>query len=239
MNEVSTQRAVEICRLHNDIGSMMQKSLENAIRLGELLTLQKEELAHGQFIIWVEAYLPFDQRTAQRYMRLFAYREEIKSDSVSYLQEAYNRVEQLEYKARQEKQKTQQALIQEYERTGEKPEGWDRSAEYELKKKEAFGEKKRTAQEKQDGIIHEGVIDSEIEDLLNQTDRLIEREKKHSHLRLNTFADNLSQGSVFEALEIYINSFEELSQQLEATHNLIKKLKLIANELQKNTAIIT
>ena len=92
MNEIERSRAAEICQLHEELGGCLRLSVEKAIRIGELLSAQKEELGHGAFIPWVEASLPFDLRSAQRYMKVFRNRLELKSDSVSYLTEAYARL---------------------------------------------------------------------------------------------------------------------------------------------------
>ncbi len=50
-------------------------------------------LPHGEFLPWVET-LPFDERTAQRYMKLNHYKN--KTDTVSDLQEAYRQLETIE-----------------------------------------------------------------------------------------------------------------------------------------------
>ena len=46
--------------------------MKRAIRIGELLTEVKAEVAHGEWIPWVEENLVFGQREAQRYMRVAA-----------------------------------------------------------------------------------------------------------------------------------------------------------------------
>jgi hypothetical protein len=63
--------------------------LDKAIRIGALLAEQKASLKHGEFIPWIKANLPFTERTAQNYMRLYDRREQLKNESVSYLNEAY------------------------------------------------------------------------------------------------------------------------------------------------------
>lgn len=78
----------EIVRLHGEIVDSLRLSLDKAIRIGELLTEQKERLGHGRFGAWC-AKLPFGQRTAQNYMRLFDQRDRLKSETVSHLTRAY------------------------------------------------------------------------------------------------------------------------------------------------------
>jgi hypothetical protein len=79
----------EIARLHGEIAAAYGTSLDRAIRIGELLTKQKETLEHGQFLPWVAEHLPFSERTAQNYMRVFAKRAELKSATVADLAGAY------------------------------------------------------------------------------------------------------------------------------------------------------
>lgn len=81
--------AIEINRLHGEIEAAYHTSLERAIRIGELLAEQKEALGHGQFLPWVTEHLPFSERTARNYMRVFSHRAELKSAGVADLTTAY------------------------------------------------------------------------------------------------------------------------------------------------------
>jgi hypothetical protein len=89
MEEIEKSRIEEIKRLHNEILGFVKLSLENAIRIGQLLTDQKEELGHGEFIRWIKDNLPFTDRAARRYMGLWRYRDTLKSENVSDLSSAY------------------------------------------------------------------------------------------------------------------------------------------------------
>ena len=60
----------------------MTRAVKRAIRIGELLTEAKSEVAHGEWIPWVEENLVFGQREARRYMRVAANRTRV-SDSDS------------------------------------------------------------------------------------------------------------------------------------------------------------
>ena len=71
MYEMENFRIDEISKLHGEIYGAFKTSLEKAIRIGELLTEQKQNLRHGEFTSWVENNLPFSDRTAQIYMRLY------------------------------------------------------------------------------------------------------------------------------------------------------------------------
>ena len=79
----------EITALHNEIVGNLRRSLDAAIRIGELLTGQKESLGHGHFTGWVKDNLPFTERTAQNYMRIYRNRDRLKSETISDLTESY------------------------------------------------------------------------------------------------------------------------------------------------------
>jgi hypothetical protein len=82
-------RIDEIGKLHGEIIVNLKISLENAIRIGELLTEQKSSLKHGQFTYWIATNLPFSDRTAQNYMRVYRERDRLKTETVSDLKSAY------------------------------------------------------------------------------------------------------------------------------------------------------
>ena len=81
------ERTKQIVDLHLGIEASLRRSVQDAIRLGELLTAQKEALSHGEFLPWIERELPFSQPTASRYMMLFAYKNKVFS--LNSLTEAY------------------------------------------------------------------------------------------------------------------------------------------------------
>ena len=64
----------DVIRAHQQVCSSAQDTIEHALRCGELLTLLKpivkENPATPSFGDWVEQYLPFSHRTANRYMKL-------------------------------------------------------------------------------------------------------------------------------------------------------------------------
>lgn len=79
----------EIEQLHAQFQDYLKKSLEIAIRIGELLHQQKLLMVHGTFTHWAERHLPFTLRTAQNYMRLYAYREALSQKNITTINEAY------------------------------------------------------------------------------------------------------------------------------------------------------
>jgi len=81
--------ASEITRLHGEIESSLNRSVERAIRIGELLLAEKQRLGHGKFLPWIKSSLPFTERTAQKYMQVYSGQADLKCESGSYLTDAY------------------------------------------------------------------------------------------------------------------------------------------------------
>lgn len=98
MKEIEKNRIHEITENHTWIIGHTREGIQRAMRIGELLIQQKNELDHGHFTPWIESSLPFNIRTAQRYMKVYENREKIKNDSVSLLTEAYRQLESPEEK---------------------------------------------------------------------------------------------------------------------------------------------
>ena len=88
--DIEKSKIQEITRLHEGIVSSLKRSLIDGIKIGELLTEQKRTLKHGDFTPWVKDNLPFTDRTARNYMRLFRERDRLKTETVSDLTGAYN-----------------------------------------------------------------------------------------------------------------------------------------------------
>lgn len=93
----SDKRAEEIAQLHKTLMCKLRASVVQAITIGELLAEQKKLLNHGEFTPWIEANLPFSDRTARNYIRLYKERAMLKSENVSDLTTAYRVVRQLSW----------------------------------------------------------------------------------------------------------------------------------------------
>ncbi len=89
MKGIEKSLIAEINKLHGEILKSFSTALEKAIRIGELLTKQKEDLKHGEFTAWVNNNLPFTDRTARNYMRVYGERDRLKTETVSDLSSAY------------------------------------------------------------------------------------------------------------------------------------------------------
>jgi hypothetical protein len=96
----------EIKRLYGEVRviefTAWQKSLLSVIRIGELLYRVKESPGwRGKWLNWLKANVPFDARTAQRYMKCYKRRDDLpeflkrteaglgKTTAVSYLTDTY------------------------------------------------------------------------------------------------------------------------------------------------------
>ena len=93
MNQLEKSRSQRIVALHNEITNHLKTSLRKAIKVGELLAEQKQSLDHGEFTPWIKDNLPFTDRTAQNYMRLYRERDRLKTETVSDLKSAYKLLE--------------------------------------------------------------------------------------------------------------------------------------------------
>jgi len=74
--------ADELNHLHQQFTQTSNTALELVVRIGELLTTQKDSMPHGQWIPWLQANVAFDRMTAFRYMRVY---NESKCNTVLHL----------------------------------------------------------------------------------------------------------------------------------------------------------
>jgi len=77
----------EIIRLHGEILGHARQSLNNAIRIGEILSQVKGAVKHGEWLPWIKEFAPFSIKTAERYMACFENREKIAN--LTNLTDAY------------------------------------------------------------------------------------------------------------------------------------------------------
>ena len=89
MNEIEKSRIQEITDLHAEIGGLFMQSLDKAILIGSLLLQQKKSMDHGEWIPWIEKNLPFKERTARNYLRVYRERDNLKRQAVADLNTAY------------------------------------------------------------------------------------------------------------------------------------------------------
>ena len=72
--------ADEINTLHEQFSKTARTAIEIATQIGGLLSNQKNSLAQGEWLPWVTTNLSFGVRQAQRYLKVFENRDELKCD---------------------------------------------------------------------------------------------------------------------------------------------------------------
>lgn len=231
--------------LQQDMKLSYRRTVDDAIKIGELLKDAKSQLPHGDFMPWCERQ-GMKQWTSDKYIKLADYKS--KMVNITNLEQAYKLIESEENKRKRQEFEEQTERIQEYKKTGIKPEGWNEStdayrlrkekedAEYEERKRKAFEERKKKLDE--ESKKHDEVLENDrketdeilsgLQDMMNTNE---EKEKLLSKMRLT--GDNAKE-PIYEALLQYLMSLNE-STRLEACHNIIKFCKGIATECQKNS----
>lgn len=107
--QTSTQRVKEIVKLHNEVEKLLRTSLEKAIKIGELLTQQKEEVGHGNWGDWLKDNVPFTWASANNYMKVYKQRDQLKLQTICNLTEAYNALNRPEKQPKAEDKKEPKA----------------------------------------------------------------------------------------------------------------------------------
>lgn len=86
-NALVAERTKQIVDLHLRIEASLRRSVQDAVKIGELISAQKDALPHGDFLPWIERELPFSRQTADNYRRLYEHRAKVLT--VGNLTEAY------------------------------------------------------------------------------------------------------------------------------------------------------
>jgi Pyruvate/2-oxoacid:ferredoxin oxidoreductase delta subunit len=79
--------ADEINQLHEANCTHARQTIENAIRIGELLSMERAKRKYGEWLPWLEASIKFSRKTADNYQRI--YNQRSKLVNVINLTEAY------------------------------------------------------------------------------------------------------------------------------------------------------
>ena len=240
MNITKDKARDEIVNLHTGIMQSARRSVQDAIKIGEIISEQKKLLQHGEFLPWINT-LPFDERTARRYMQLNYYRD--KTDSVSDLQTAYKQIEQIEYQERQTEEQRKRSMIAEYRKTGKKPDGWDRSLDYIIQKDK---ENEKKYHEEKNRLEAERLLRAEqrkkeeqasdiFTDALNiATDEIINKHKQRTEWKDKIRVSDTGKDDAFmDAIIDYLDTLPNDNRRIEACNNIIKICRNISVELQK------
>jgi hypothetical protein len=87
--EAPDQIKAQILLGYEQFENTMYSALKHGLELGSLLNQKKEMLAHGDFLPWITANLPFSVKTAQNFMRLDNHRAELEEKRIDRLTDAY------------------------------------------------------------------------------------------------------------------------------------------------------
>lgn len=240
MNLTKDRAREQIINLHTGIMSAARRSVQDAIKIGEIISEQRKLLSPEEFTPFLKS-LPFDERTGYRYIQLNQYKH--KCDTMSDLSTAYKKVSEIEYQEKQTAEQRKRALIAEYRRTGIKPEGWDRSLDYIIKKdedeKKLYEERKRKHLEQVEKERQERAKQNNAEDLISDAlskaaNEMIGNMKKRSEWKEKIrVSNNGKDDSFIDAVMDYLDTLEDDNRRIEACYNIIKVCKNIAVDLQK------
>jgi hypothetical protein len=246
-NDIVESRKKQIIDNHNAIYKNSLDSLHRAIEIGKLLTEQKEELPHGEFLPWLKENMPFSDETARKYMKLFQYSDTDKIQSAWNLQEAYRQIESIEAQERQTERQKARQRVQEYRRTGVKPEGWKRGTDDKLlqeeeerdRRIEEAKEQARAAEERRKQERHEreqrrqswDKVDDFIQEAVeNVSQKYQERQTFKEKIRVSH--EGVSNQFV-DALMDYLEELEDDNRRIQFCYDVIKVCKNIAVEIQQ------
>ena len=231
MTTLMNNSIYELNILHKNIEGKLKSTVRDAIIAGEILTKVKDDLPHGEFLPWIEKNCIFSQPTAHRYMTLFEYKS--KLITVNNLPDAYRQVKQLESAKNHTESQKAFKRVQEYKKTGVKPEGWRKNTDDKLLQEDKDRDeriknnKKRMDDEWGEKSKGDQVFDS----LLNG---VIEKEKKRLTFkeRIRLSFDG-KKDPFIDALIDYMDELDDDNRRIEACNNIIKVTKNIAKELQR------
>ena len=230
----------KIINLHTGIMSAARRSVQDAIKIGEIISEQRKLLKPDEFTPFINS-LPFSDETARKYIQLHNNVDKIQN--VCDLSTAYKKVSEIEYQQKQTAEQRKRSMIAEYRRTGIKPDGWDRSLDYIIKKqneeKEKFEERSRkhfeqAEKEKQERLKKENAEDLFSNVLNKAANEIMGNMKKRSEWKDKIkVSNNGKEDSFVDAIMDYLDTLEDDNRRIEACYNIIKVCKNIAVDLQK------
>jgi len=238
---VTIDRTAEIKKELLELNQSLKMSVQKAIKIGELLTEQKEFIGHGNFLSWVEDNIDINERTARRYMSLYSYRN--KTDKLSDLSEAYQQIETIERQEKQSNEERKRSLIAEFRKTGKKPEGWNRDCDYVIQKDKENeirqSEYKKQFEQQRQENINKREQEKLTDDLFTQTlnnasnqfiKQVTERKQWQDKIRIS---DSGKEDAFNQAIMDYMETLPDDNRRIEACNNIIKICKNISIDLQR------
>ena len=233
MNELTIN---EINRLHKDIINALSGTVINAIKIGDILNNIKTKTEHGDFLFWIKDNCEFSERTAYNYMKISEYKQ--NCTACANLQEAYKQIESIEAIQKRRESERKQELIKERIKTGIKPEGWDRSLDYEYKKRIDFGGYAKIKDDLEFKKPKEKIKENTDFNVLEQaTDLFLQKHNKISEFKDKIRLSDMGKQDPFvDAIMDYLSELENDTRRIEACNNIIKVCKTISIDLQSKNA---
>ena len=238
MNAIITNNTKELNDLHQQIEGKLRSTVQDAIRAGELLTQAKDDLPHGAFLPWIGKNCIFGDKTAERYMKVFEHKGKIVT--VSNLPEAYRQVKQIESVKKQTENQKAFKRVQEYAKSGIKPEGWRKNTDDKLYQEEQDRDerirrfKERVEEDKQTKESKEKDYKQDSEHFNEALSKLTTRVEERETFKENIRISSEGKDSPFvDALIDYLQGLDDDNRRLEACYNIIKVAKNIAKELDR------
>lgn len=236
---VTKDRTQEIKKELTELNTTLKMTVQKAIRVGQLLSEQKEFVGHGNFVKWIENNLDIGQVTAHKYMNLYQYQNKISLSE--NLQDAYKQIETIEAQAKMTAEENQRKMIAEYRKTGKKPEGWTRQLDYIIKKdaeaEQNYKERKEKELKERDerakeyknkstGLFSEAF--KTVADGILAKAQAVEDWKDKIRL-----SDSGKKNAFADAILEYLDTLPNDSRRIEACMDIIKICRNIAVKLQK------
>ena len=231
MTQLMNNSIHELNILHKNIEGKLKSTVHDAIMAGEILTNVKEKLAHGEFLPWIEKNCIFTRMTASNYMRVYEHKS--KCITVLHLPEAYKLVAKLESVKKQTENQKAFKRVQEFKKTGVKPEGWrkntdDKIYQEDIDRDERIKQnKERMKDEWQGKSGNDQAFDNLIEGVVKKNK---ERSSFKNKIRLSFDG---KEDSFIDALIDYLEELDDDNRRIEACNNIIKVTKNITKELQR------
>lgn len=223
----------------------LRRTVSDAIELGGILCEVKEKIGHGGFLPWLEKHCGINERSCRRYMEIYHYKN--KTDRVSDLHEAYAQIETLKAQEKREEIERKEKMMRDYKRTGIKPDGWDRSCDYEYKKwhdeKErdarvsaAIDAKTKAAEETRAKIKEREEKAESMKQSMDDVQRLIDESMRLSKEK-DSFRKGITDGAKFmhaflDVIDDYLHNLTDDNRRIEACNNIIKHCRDISIKLQ-------
>lgn len=238
MNSLERLKA-EFMMLWDDEQRDIPRFVNRRIKMGELITGMKEELPHGEFMPWVERELPIQRSTAQKCMLLFKHRGELPPDG--NLTDCYKQVEQLETEERQQQRREQRERQKPADKESlvdldpEQPAPSQDVKRQAAEAEEAFNGRVKEHFDRPPEEPKERQRDPKVADLLRRSQEYLASHKKVEDFAMADLGENGSQDAMFLIITRYVSGLGDASRQMESAHNLIKFLKELVNELQRQS----